>query len=332
MSVGLQSLSIPSSEGLFRAILMESNPFGIPYKRLDQATPLGDTFALELDCQANDLACLRAASVDDILTAQASTALQAESLLGDKLAGFLVFAPTVDGSFVIEDPIVAVEQGRLDLPMLVGTNHDEGTIFIAEVADLFGGTVSQAVYEMVLALLFGAETTAEIVAIYPPDPSGNNFNQLSRVANDYLFGCATRFVASQSRSSAWLYEFNETSINIWQGQVPQCAGEACHGDEVPFVFHADRQIGITFTPEQAALSDEMVGYWASFARRLDPNASGFFAWPEFDPAGLQYLIFDTPDLSTAVNPIANCDFWDTVGYDTNVLFQSIAEAAARRSR
>jgi carboxylesterase type B len=264
--------------------------------------------------------------VQELLTAQGSAALQLSSLLGAKLAGFLVFAPVVDGSFVVREPTVGAQQGAQTVPMIAGTNHDEGTIFVAEVADLFGGTVSDQVYVSILNLLFGLPTTSEILELYPTSPTGNNFTQLSRIANDYLFGCSTRFVGMQAQQPSWLYEFDETSLNIWQGQVPQCAGEACHGDDVPFVFHADQQIGITFTPEQAQLSDEMVGYWGTFATRLSPNATGFFAWPEFDPATLQYIILDTPALTTAVNPIPNCAFWDTVGYDLDA--PTVAAAAA----
>ena len=49
--------------------------------------------------------------------------------------------------------------------------------------------------------------------------------------------------------------------------------------------------------------------------RMNPNVVEFLAWPGFTPAGRDYMIFDIPELSTAVNPIPNCDFWDRIGYD-----------------
>ncbi|HZR81389.1 MAG TPA: carboxylesterase family protein [Candidatus Binatia bacterium] len=328
MSIGLHGLSIPSSAGLFRAILMESNPFGIPYKQPPQAVVVAVEFAMLVGCEPGDLACLRAVPADDILAAQENTQLQLLSLFGARLAGFLVFPPVVDGTFVVDDPTIAAERGALTVPTLLGTNHDEGTIFIAGLAQVLGGQISAGVYRSTLAVIFGAENVPAIVALYGVNENGDNTANLSSVANDYLFGCANRFVARQARATIWNYEFDETSLNIWQGQFPQCAGEACHGDEVPFVFHADRQIGIEFTPEQARLSDEMVGYWASFARDLDPNHGGAFRWPPFTAAGTGYLIFDTPDLSTAADPIANCDFWDGIGYDLNQsVFDAMAAAA-----
>jgi hypothetical protein len=43
------------------------------------------------------------------------------------------------------------------------------------------------------------------------------------------------------------------------------------------------------------------------------------------------LILDTPSLSTAVDPIPNCDFWDGIGYDLGATFAALAERAAQIS-
>jgi carboxylesterase type B len=329
MSVGLHMMSIPSSTGLFRAGIMQSNPLGIPYKTLAQSVPIGAAFKQAVGCGGQGLDCLRSVSADAIVAAQVSTELQLLSLYGSKLAGFLVFDPVIDGGFVVQDPTIAAQDGTLDLPTVLGTTHDEGTIFVAEVANLLGGTISEANYVLLLTLLFGADDVPKIVAVYGSNPGGDNTAILSRIATDYLFGCANRFVARQARSSVHAYEFDETSLNIWQGQVPACDNEACHGDDVPFTFHVDQPLGFTFTPDQAKLSDEMVGYWGAFATGLDPNRSGLLSWPEFTPSGLEYLILDTPALSTAVNPIPNCDFWDGIGYDLGVTFEALAARAAQ---
>jgi carboxylesterase type B len=331
MSVGLHTMSIPSSTGLFRAGIMQSNPLGIPYKTLAQSVPIGAAFEKAVGCTGQGIDCLRSVSADAIVAAQVSTELQLLSLYGAKLAGFLVFAPVIDGTFVTLDPPIAAQNGALQLPTVLGTTLDEGTIFIAGVADLFGGTISEANYLLLLGLIFGADNVPKIVAVYGSNPGGDNSAILSRVATDYLFGCANRYVARQARSSLYAYEFDETSLNIWQGQVPACDNEACHGDDVPFTFHVDQPLGFTFTPAQAKLSDEMVGYWGAFATGLDPNRSGLLTWPGFTPSGLEYLILDTPSLSTAVDPIPNCDFWDGIGYDLGATFAALAERAAQIS-
>jgi carboxylesterase type B len=331
MSVGLHLLSIPSSAGLFRAGIQQSNPLGLPYKSLTQAAASGAVFAKDVGCATSDLACLQAVPVDTVLTQQANAQLQLFSLLGAKLAGFLVFAPVRDGSFLVANPTAAAAQSGVTLPGIMGTNAADGTIFIAEIAQLFGGKISNAQYVTLLTLLFGADDAAKIVAQYPFAPSGDNTAVLSSVATDYLFGCATRYVARTERAGMYVYRFDETSLNVWP-DVPACVGEACHADDVPFTFHVDQALGFTFTPEQAQLSNAMIGYWTSFADTLDPNGGGRLGWPRFSHDGLGYLLLDTP-ISTAIDPIANCEFWDSIGYEVdNAVEVMMQQAAAEMQR
>jgi carboxylesterase type B len=328
MSVGLHALSMPSSRPLFQNAIMESNPFGLPYRTPAQASAVSAQLAAELKCAPDDLDCLRAVPADQIVAAQGKAALQIASLLGERLAGFLVWAPVVDGALVVSEPVAAAEQGALDLPAIIGTNANEGTVFVAALAAATGGVVKPAAYEAALDFLFGKDDAAEIIALYGLDPV-NNFDNLSRITGDYLFGCANRWVALQATDDVHLYEFRETSVNLWP-DVPACAGEACHSDELPFVFHVDQPLGFTFDAAQARLSDEMVAYWGALATRRTPEAPGLPTWPAFTPDGLEYLILDTPALSTAVDPIPNCGFWDTIGYGAPAAVASTMQALSTR--
>src|SRR5262249_29993737 len=150
---------------------MQSNPFGIPYKTLAQAAPAAAVFKQLVGCSGQGLDCLRGVPADEIVKQQASAQLQVLSLLGAKLAGFLVFAPVIDGSFLVGDPTLIAAQSGLQLPTMLGTNAADGTIFIAEIAQGLGGKISQAEYLAVLTLLFGADDTAKIVALYGSDPT-----------------------------------------------------------------------------------------------------------------------------------------------------------------
>jgi carboxylesterase type B len=314
MSVGLHLLSLPSSSGLFRAGIMQSNPFGIPYKTVAEAGSEAAMLEKDLGCEGEGLDCLRSISAEDMVNAQQDVAIQKLSILGLHLAGFLVWAPVLHESFLVQDPTVAAQEGMLTLPAILGTTHDEGIRFVYDMASAFGGKISSITYLAILNLIFGSENTDSIISIYGIDPAADNGDRLSKIMTDYLFGCANRFVAREARADVHTYEFNETSINIWPN-IPACEGKACHGDDIPFTFHTDRQIGIEFTEEQARLSDEIMGYWGGFAATLDPNDSGRIAWPPFTPNGREYLILNTPVLEIAVNPIPNCDFWDRIGYD-----------------
>ena len=314
MSVGLHLLSIPSSSGLFQGDIMQSNPFGIPYKTLSEATTGAELLEELLGCQGKDIDCLRSADADDIVREQSNVAIQMASLLGLHLAGFLVWSPVIDGTFLVEDPTVSAESGGANLPTILGTTHDEGVLFVHEITKALGGSLSASSYVSLLVLVFGEDNAVDIVALYGINLTGDNSEILSRILTDYLFGCANRFVADRAVSDLYAYEFNENSINIWL-DVPVCEGKACHGDDLPFTFHTDTQLGFQFTEEQNRLSNEMMGYWGAFAVGMNPNAAGLLAWPGFSSADRVYMIFDTPELSTAVNPVPNCEFWDRIGYD-----------------
>jgi carboxylesterase type B len=327
MSVGLHELSIPSSAGLFRAGIMQSNPLGVPYKSLAQAAAVAAAFKQNVGCANQGLDCLQSVPVDAIIAQQANLEVLLLSLLGSRLAGFLVFAPTIDGSFLVADPTVAAQQSGLRDPTLLGTNAADGVIFVAEIANLLGGSLSESTYLTILDLLFGPANTEQIVALYGSNPGGDNSANLSNVATDYLFGCPNRYVALRARSDIWTYRFDERSLNVWP-DVPACDDEACHGDDVPFTFHVDRTLGFTFTTAQDDLSRAMIGYWTSFAESFDPNGGGRPAWPRFTPDGLDYMILDTP-LSTAIDPTPNCDFWDQIGYEIDTPVRAVAAAASR---
>lgn len=122
----------------------------------------------------------------------------------------------------------------------------------------FGGEISSTTYLAILSLISGTDNVSSIASIYGIYPEKDNASILSRIITDYLFGCANRFVAAQAESDVHAYEFNENSITI-SPYVKDCDGKACHGDDLPFTFHTDRQIGIEFTQKQSALSDEMIG-------------------------------------------------------------------------
>ena len=204
MSVGLHSLSIPSSNGLFGSVIMQSNPFGIPYKTCSEAKTAAELLESNLEC--SEIECLRAASVEDILKQQTDTAIEMVSLLGLHLASFLVWAPVIDGSFLVEEPTVSAAAGNLQVPTLMGTTHDEGVLFVNGISGAFGGKINAESYRTVLALIFGADHVPDIIALYGINESDNS-EYLYRIATDYLFGCANRFVASQALSNLYIYEW-----------------------------------------------------------------------------------------------------------------------------
>ena len=66
-SAGAESIGVhltsDISKDLFHQVIMESNPFGLPFRTLADAKVYGDKFATAANCQPGDMACLRSKQV-----------------------------------------------------------------------------------------------------------------------------------------------------------------------------------------------------------------------------------------------------------------------------
>jgi carboxylesterase type B len=66
-------------------------------------------------------------------------------------------------------------------------------------------------------------------------------------------------------------------------EIPRCANEACHADELAFVFGSATGER-SFTPDEAQLSEKMTNAWGSFVTAGTPVFDGV-AWPELGESG-----------------------------------------------
>ncbi|MFY9825937.1 MAG: carboxylesterase family protein [Thermoanaerobaculia bacterium] len=316
MSVGLHALVSPQSSGLFKAAMMESNPLGVPYKTLKDASKLGATFSDLVGCHGcifgNRAKCLRGKTAEELVKAEASVWL---SLGG--LQNLMAWAPAIDGKLITGQPLAAA--GKLPVPMVLGTNRDEGILFTP-------GKLTQVGYDLLLPAIVGKSHAAKVRRTAPYICSNDDCAaQMTQVATDYLFTCPNRYLAVHAAAAAgakpiYVYDFTQVSnFNFWPA-VPRCEGKVCHGDELPYVFHTPQGVcpADAFTPPEDTLSRTMASYWASFGARQDPNnGGGLFTWSPFAP-DKAYLILNE-QLETADDPLskaANCELWDSIGYET----------------
>ena len=321
MSVGLH-LQSPESRPLFRAAIMESNPFGMPFKSMSEAGRFGGHFRSAVGCRNGGLDCLRRAPKETLVQRQKTFWIEIESLLSG-FSGQLVWAPVVDGQTVPGQ----ANENRIAVPVIAGTNRDEGVIFanFGKGGFLATNKLYRIKYEAAIALLF-SRTTAAKVRNHPSyrPVSGDNTGQFSNLLNDYLFTCPNRHVLGRAQRKAFAYHFTHVpSYDAWP-QEPACAPErekVCHTFELPYVFNQPTTIyaqlppvRATFTAAEKAMSERMGGYWTRFASALNPNSSIAPPWPEYTQASPRLQILDT-QISSGNGPDANCAFWDGIGYD-----------------
>tara|TARA_R110002050_G_scaffold272683_1_gene416486 strand:+ start:215 stop:667 length:453 start_codon:yes stop_codon:yes gene_type:complete len=126
----------PQSAGLFHRVITESNPVGLGFNSAEEERRNSDNFARFGGC--GDLTgpyktqCLRNMTVAEVLQAQAKADVDIDLSMPLKI--FVAWTPTVDGNVIPGQPTTMFTLGKYNpVPMMIGTVHDEGWMFIWEV-------------------------------------------------------------------------------------------------------------------------------------------------------------------------------------------------------
>ncbi|MGI5499573.1 carboxylesterase/lipase family protein [Lentzea sp. CA-135723] len=249
-------LASPRAAGLFAKAIMQSGPCGV------QAPDAPGTFThlwkprTEVEqsgvgaAGCADLACLRALPVDKLLEVHERFS-----------------TPAFDTAVLPIDPVVAQRTGRMHrVPSLVGTTHDEMTLFMPQV---FPQPIPEAAYGQALAGLF--TTNAEKVAArYPVNGNGDARDEIARLLTDKLWSCTAQTTRAELRGRVSGYEFADKDIPMFFPGLPEFPGgyRAFHASELPLLFEFE---GLPLTAKQRELSDYMIAAWGRFARTGDPG-------------------------------------------------------------
>ncbi len=320
MSVGAH-LVAPGSRGLFSNALMESNPYGVPFKTRSGADKIRsefDTMTVAAGCRGR-LACLAKLPAGTIVRAQ-DEVVPLQAFAGE-LGSILAWAPYVDDRLIAGQP----NQAQIARPLIAGTNRDEGTLFVGEAIPK---GLSNAEYELLVADVFGLNAALILFEPrYQPDGKGN-LVPLANLVGDYFFSCATRHVLGNAKSARFGYAFDHPpSYAVWPSAPPACRpgagpdrGRVCHTFELPYVFRNPITFTLPpkqhrFTPAEQDLVDAISAYWTGFAAAGDPNAGGGapLDWPRYGASGTRQVLDLT--ISQTTDAELNCPLWDKIGYD-----------------
>src|SRR5947208_2904313 len=277
------NMAPPTALGLFSPSSAERGCF-FPTPTSQAAERQGTALAKSLGCTkpATAAACMRTKPVAAILKAEPS--------------GGLSWRPVSGGFTLPLSPLRAFETGRyLHVPLLQGSNHDEGRFFVAFEFDAFGHPLTAAQYPKVVAAQFGAKAAPAILAHYPLKAFASPDLAFAKVLTDSEFSCPALLTdILTQRSGAYAYEFSDPSPPNDFGFKFSFPLGAAHSTELQYVFGKVPLLDITpsFKPAQAALSAQMMGYWTRFAATGNPNAGAAPHWPRFGgtAAQLQELI------------------------------------------
>jgi len=350
-------MTMPSSRGLFHGAIAES-PLAatdIAWAPWKNASTFGEAWANSVGCGAGSgaaqLECLRNLPLKKALSPLLLEHLPADTPAAGRplLMPIIPWWPAIDGTTVPASPLDTAARGQLnDVPLMLGTNKNEGSIFLPAIGMITNGTASYPLTDKSLSAalhhFFNASTVDKITAKYPLSEAGLPPFRASRAAGhilrDWFFTCAARRVlramntAGGRKSSTYLYHFEYDMKGILHA-----IGGDYHTSELSFVFNNKwlthtYPIG-TWNKDDKRLSAEMGSYWASFARGSN-TASPFdhiectaktilgkktcidfpkYTVTEAKSGDDSYMVF-AKDLHVEKGLYEDkCDFWDSqVGY------------------
>lgn len=305
-------LALPSSAGLFsRAIIQSascaSGPVAVAEAQGTRVASRAASLATDLEACTDPsrlLECLRAASVEQLLTAS--------------LTEVAVYGPVVGGQLLPIAPDAVVMAGtQHPVPVLVGGLRDEMLNFAAAPPFSYR-TLAPADYPSVLSFWIPSVPPADILARYPfsayPEPYFALSAALSDNGNFYfqaLGGCVTARLADNLSASTptYAYELDDPGFE-WVPGTSYVERGATHASDLAFLFETTPALSAPFDADQLALAEQMVRAWGAFVRGGDPSTPSL-AWPQYDIQSRQMLYLEPGAVALRSDFRArhNCDFW-----------------------
>lgn len=293
-------LASPLAAGLFHSALMESGDCVAP--PLAERERAGQQVAVALGCTSTEgtAACLRNVSA-------ASLVLETQVDLDVFKVWDLPFGPSVDGYALTGSPVDVMAAGQHNkVPFIIGSNAHETELFLPAVIN------TCLDYYALIGLAFPNVSDAVTDEYRCLDQLLPRWSAVD-ASTDLLFTCparrAARAAAAHQTAPVWRYHYRNTAD---YGALTLM--RAFHASELPYVFGTHVALGYLPTPREQTLSDEMMAYWARFARTHDPNGGAAVRWPAMGADAAPVLTLDDESIAV-VDGIADthCDFWDALG-------------------
>lgn len=205
---------------------------------------------------------------------------------------------TTDGWVFPKDPHQIYADGEQhDIPVIVGTNRDEGTMFAPREA--FGGNLES--FRAAMAERYGKRGD-QVANFYDPKTKDNLWKVAVQQISDVWFIHPSRSFAramQQQKSPVYMYHFTKP-VWGWMG--------AAHAAEIGYVFGNLNDP----KPDDASLSNAFMDYWVQFAKTGNPNFKGRTHWPAYTTSNDQHLVMDkTIKVESGLRCDA-CDLFDLI--------------------
>jgi para-nitrobenzyl esterase len=266
-------LAMPGARGLFHRAIVQSGPYlrATPPQRAAKAAG-----ALLAELGVSSLEELQALPFERIVEAQEAVGRAGHT-----------FAPVVDGTVLPREPYDPdAPPSASGVPLLIGTNRDEMTLFMSGRRGY--GTWDQPEALKAITNLGPADIVYRRYEALHPEWTPTEL--AVAISSDGSFRVssikqAERHVASGT--PAYLYLFT------WESPMAGGSLKAAHSVEVSIVFdNLARDPGARADEKAQLVADSMSEAWLAFARTGDPNHPGLPTWPVYDPGRRPTMMFN----------------------------------------
>ncbi len=286
----------PLSTSLFaRAIIESGGCSNLGAVTSAAAIAHGAQVVTALGCDgANPITCMRGKTAQQVVEAVPVTPFDLAH----------AWAPNIDGLNLPSAPAQLFANGAIaNVPVLLGTNDDEGTLFLA-----IGNTVVDDATYLAFVDQFFPGKGSQVVAHYPSANFASPKEAAEEAIADAGFVCPARATAraiAKTGHPTFLYHFTHAPAAL----LPALG--SYHSSELPFVFDNPGPLSPSSpTVAEAPLVATMQGYWTRMAKTGDPNGAGATPWPAFTEAGDQNIVLDLTVSAETNRKKVDCDFWD----------------------
>ena len=278
-------LCAPEADGLYQRAIIQSGAPG--FTALPEPGRFANDLLAVMGAPDGGIEALRAASADELVKAQASVGLlerlgrDAERPLDGTGDGP---HPIVDGVVVTDTFVNTLRaKGDKNVPMIIGTNDDEGTLFTMLLPQ---GLTDD---EMLIALGSSAADPRAVLDTIRAQASGRP--PMVDCMTDAVFRIPSLKGADALADNdlpVWVYLFT------WRTPVFGGTLGATHALEIPFVWDMVRDPAWSFlvgSEPPTHLADAMQDAWLAFARTGDPTSGAIPDWPRYNTSERPTLEF-----------------------------------------
>jgi para-nitrobenzyl esterase len=288
-------MAAASAQGLFHRAIGESggalNSGTLAIEGLKIVGPKHEAWAH--DAGAHTLAGLRAMSTEQLLAATAKE-------------DAVRFAPVLDGRFLSESVLESYNSGKqAKVPLLAGFNRDEGAFFAEGMtAEKWQALAKERFSDKAEAFLHLYPGSTDAIALRSAaDFGGDQF---------IAYGTWKWMEIDRKTGNKNIFRY-ELDLAAPPSQFHQ-GWYAFHSDDIEYVFGTlNTRPGAAWRQEDHALSEQMMSYWANFARSGDPNGldgnhQPLPLWPVYAD-GDPVLHLDHPITSRPDENRGRYEFW-----------------------